>query len=515
MSSAVLSDVERRAYPAGQLARQWLARASGWPLVVGGALGVALGGYAVGVAGFDAVPTGLVPQLVIAMLAPFLAVIVGDLRRVLLALVLLDLPLQIDAHLSYRDDVAQLGALVGWNVSLTTGALIGLYAIWLLRTVTGVGPRVRPAFRASLPFAAFVATTSLSVSVAYDLTLAAFEAFLLVQMLLLCVYLASWIRTREDVTFVVALLLAGLAFEGALMIASRIGGEGFKIPVLMSQQGVAGTSHGASFRPGGSIGSANSAAAYLSMLLVPTLTVFLSSLSRRHKQLALVALGAGGVALILTLSRGGWTALALGIVIVCVLSVWRGWLSPGVPLLGLAVLIAAAFFQQDLVLGRFLEDDKGSAVARIPLMDLAFRIIADHPILGVGANNFAVVMPPYVTPNFAEYAGDWLYIVHNKYLLIWAETGALGLAAFAWFLGATIVDGWRGWRLNDRLLSPLALGFTGAVVGHLFHMSVDLFTGRPEIEMLTMCAAVAAAIAAMRGVLEGDPGGMVTRGQAA
>jgi O-antigen ligase len=58
--------------------------------------------------------------------------------------------------------------------------------------------------------------------------------------------------------------------------------------------------------------------------------------------------------------------------------------------------------------------DRGSAESRIPLMNLALRIIEDHPVLGLGANNFTVVMDQYLS---AEFRRGFLFAVHNKYLL--------------------------------------------------------------------------------------------------
>jgi hypothetical protein len=60
-----------------------------------------------------------------------LVAIVGDLRRILLAIVLLDIPFQWDKYLGYREELDQMAALGGWGVSLTTVALVGLYAIWM------------------------------------------------------------------------------------------------------------------------------------------------------------------------------------------------------------------------------------------------------------------------------------------------------------------------------------------------------------------------------------------------
>ncbi|MDP8923312.1 MAG: O-antigen ligase family protein [Chloroflexota bacterium] len=467
------------------------ARDGALPLVIAGALGTGLGAYTVGISTLE---SRWLVLLLAAATVPFVVMIVGNLRKLLLAVLLLDVPLQIDTHLNFRTELAELGALGGWNVSVTTLALLGLYALWAMELLARRRHPVRPAIRASLPLGLYVAVAALSILVSYDLELAGVEVFLLGQMFLVYLYVVSTVRTRRDLLFVVALLVAGLAFEGLLMVLLRFGGETIRIPGLMARVDVSTAAQGNAYRLGGTIGGANPAAAYLSLLLGPTLGILLAPLGRWYRRLALLALGFGVLALILTLSRGGWLAFALTASIVGGLAIRRGWLSPSVPFVAAGVAAILVFALQDVVIARLVQDDQGSAHSRIPLMALAFRIIQDHPLLGIGANNFAPVMLDYVTLNFSEYGGDWLFVVHNKYLLVWAETGLVGLLAFVGFLATTLVRGWRGWQLGDPLLSPLALGFTAAIAAHLLHMAVDLFSGRPQVQTLWLCAALIAVI---------------------
>ena len=97
----------------------------------------------------------------------------------------------------------------------------------------------------------------------------------------------------------------------------------------------------------------------------------------------------------------------------------------------------------------------------------------------------------------SEFVGEWFYVVHNKYLLVWAETGFWALLAFLGFLLTTLRQGWRQWRLGDPILAPLALGFTAAIVGHMEHMFFDVFHSRPQVQTLWMISAL---IIAMRHV---------------
>jgi O-antigen ligase len=127
----------------------------------------------------------------------------------------------------------------------------------------------------------------------------------------------------------------------------------------------------------------------------------------------------------------------------------RGGLSWGTPLTVVVLLGLLYIPFRGVISERLLQDDRGSAESRMPLMRLAFRIIEDNPVLGVGNNNFAVAMNRYVT---SEFRRGFLYTVHNKYMLVWAETGTCGLLAYlAFFLGTVHTVCCPRWPWASRL----------------------------------------------------------------
>lgn len=458
-------------------------------LIVGG-VGLALGLSTLGV---STLPAQWAPLFVLAILCPFVALVVGNVRRLLLAIILLDIPLQLDINLGYRKEVGELGAVGGLNVSVTTVALGVLYLLWLSERLARGRSQSQPVLRPSLPLVLYLAFAALSVVVARDATLSLFGLFLLLQMFLLYIYVASTVRTRADVLFIVTMLLVGLSLESIVMMGLQVTGQTFALAGVSSRIDAGPTATGAS-RNLGTLGSPNVAGGYLSLLLAPAIGLLLAPLGRWYQRLAMVAFGLGGVALILTQSRGGWIAFALSITILCVLAWHRGWLPLAVPSVFAVVVVLLSLFFHDLIAARLFGNDAGAAYSRIPLMKLAIRMIKDNPLLGVGANNFAVMIEQYATP---EFAGQWLYTVHNRYLIIWAETGIGGLLAFVSFLVVTIRQGWQCWKLEDRLLAPLALGFTAAIIGHMAHMYVDVFNGRLPGQLLWLIAALITALSRM------------------
>lgn len=480
------------AFAPGLTARTGQGSVLQWTIV--GVVGILLGIYTMAV---SSLPPQWAPLFVLAVLCPFIAVIVGNARKVLLAIIILDIPFQLDIHLGYRTEAAELGALGGWSLSVTTMALAVLYALWLAERLTKPPePGSRPSVRASLPLALYFAFTALSVVVARDVTLATFEVFLALQMFLLYIYVVGTVRSRQDMLFIVTMLLISLILESVVTIGLGYVGQNFSIAGISSRIDVSKGAIGLGYRVAGTVGSPNVAASYLSLLLAPAISLLLTRLGLLYKWLAALAFGLGGVALILTLSRGGWVSFTFSITILCLLAWRRGWLPRSVTLtIGVVAVLLCLLFG-DVIVARLLGDDLGSAQSRVPLMKLGLRVIMDNPVLGVGANNFPVVMKQYIRQEFGR---AWLYAVHNKYLLVWAETGIGGLLAFIWFLLSTIRRGWRCWKLKDRFLSPLALGFTAAIAGQMAHMFLDVFRDRSQLQLLWLVAAVIGAMRNMDG----------------
>jgi O-antigen ligase len=338
----------------------------------------------------------------------------------------------------------------------------------------------------SLPLLVYVVIVALSVVLARDANLAGFQLFLLVQAFLLYLYVLHSVRCRQDILFIVTMLMISLILVSLTMIGVRFVGHNISVGNISARID-------SFLRVSGTFGSPNAAAAYLTLMLAPALSVLLSRVRSEYKWLAAVGFTLGSVALVLTFSRGSWISFIVSVAILCLLAWRRGWLSPTLPIIVIAVIATLTLFSplQDLFFARLFGDDGGSAQSRVPLIWLAFRMIRDHPVLGVGANNFAIMIERYAN---SEFSRNWLYTVHNQYLLVWAETGIIGLVAFISLLFTVLRRGWQGWRANDRFLSPLALAFTAAILGHLLHMFVDFFNQRPQVQLLWLIAGLVTAI---------------------
>ena len=102
-------------------------------------------------------------------------------------------------------------------------------------------------------------------------------------------------------------------------------------------------------------------------------------------------------------------------------------------------------------------------------MKLAINIIKEHPLLGIGINNYTEVMQSYdnlperITSNIQN-------PVHNAYLLIQAEIGIIGLFFFLCFVILIYKKGIVIIYCDDRFISCLAIGILAGFSGFLIQL---------------------------------------------
>jgi putative inorganic carbon (HCO3(-)) transporter len=406
-------------------------------------------------------------------------------ERLLVGAIALEIPIQVDVSLFYDERWGNLGAIGGLNVSITTICLGLLYALWLLQkgallTATNGRP-----FYYCVPLTAYLGIAALSVFIAQDKRLAFFGLCVLIHAYLIYTYLANRVTSRSDVEFVMKLLVCSLALQSAIMIAMRFVGHEVRI-------GSVAAFVETDMRVGGTLVTPNAAASYLELLIAPALALLMTPIGRRTKLLTCGALILGGVALFWTLSRGGWLATGLSVILLCLFAWRRGRISAWPPLTAAMVLLFVGVVEFDTIANRIVSNDQGAVTSRLPLMEIGRDMIADYPLAGVGTNNFAFAASKYTMRS--EFREVWFHTIHNKYLLEWVELGVFGLAAFVWFLLSTLRTGWNAWQRQDPFLAPIALGLTVAIAGQMVHMMVDIFDGRPQVQTLWLCAGLIAAI---------------------
>jgi O-antigen ligase len=418
--------------------------------------------------------------------------VAGRIRVFLLGLALLDIPLQWNRYYGYRSDVDSLAALAGWGISATTIALAGLYALWIAEILVQPRTAPRPRIRAVTAPVVFFVVLVASVGVAGDRTVAGFQIAMYAQVLLLLVYVASTVRTAREIRFVIVMLLVGLCLESAITLGMYASGANVHLPGLSTRTTEA--VGGDALRVGGTIGSPNNAGAYFAFMFAVAAGVFLGGIRGALHRLALASCVLALIPLALTLSRGAWIACLVSLVVLAIGSRGRRVSSAGLVGLLLTLLVVLVPLHGEIS-QRLAGSDEGAAAGRVPLMRIAGEMIADHPFLGVGANNYVIALPRYTGGDFSA---AWRSSVHDKYLLIWSEAGPGALLAFLVFVGVTIARGWRARDDPDPLVAAVGLGLAAAVAGNAVHMNFEIFAAGAPIQMLWLAGGLVAAPAFAR-----------------
>ena len=138
-----------------------------------------------------------------------------------------------------------------------------------------------------------------------------------------------------------------------------------------------------------------------------------------------------------------------------------------------------------ILLARGAGGDFLSAGSRVSDWRTALEMIRDHPLLGIGKGNYVGVAPLY---------DRWAlgFPVHNIYLLIWAETGLLGLGALISLLAGALRVAARQLRAGRPADVAFGVAAAAAFVGIAVRMLISMSFIHPFI-MLTFGALAAAA----------------------
>ena len=114
----------------------------------------------------------------------------------------------------------------------------------------------------------------------------------------------------------------------------------------------------------------------------------------------------------------------------------------------------------------------GTGFFRIKLWQGAWRMALDHPLLGVGPDNFLYAYRTrYVLPSAWQELN--LSHPHNLILDLATRLGVLGILAGAWAIVGGLLRGWRLLRSGSDDVWPLALGLLGGLAATVAHGLID------------------------------------------
>ncbi|HLM00729.1 MAG TPA: O-antigen ligase family protein, partial [Pyrinomonadaceae bacterium] len=328
--------------------------------------------------------------------------------------------------------------------------------------------------------------------------------------ILVAACIASHFSRRERLIELIAGLAAGLLFTGAIALSQYV----LDFPTNAAFFGTGtedellGTQSKALSRVPAFLRTPTEMAWVVSSLVPLVLAPIVcrvKSLRARHKILLPLAALAGVVAVILSLARGSWLSLVVGIFVI-VLCGWaklsaaerKTYFASACGFMVLAMLLLAPFSSR--IYERLTEDDQGSALIRVPLMENAARMIDDNRLVGVGLNGYRA--------NMTRYDETGIFVsqvfpnpVHNVFAHVTSEIGIPGGIIFCLLILVTLYECFIAMTARDRLLFALALAAFAGIIAFVISAMKEpgsLGSVRPPMRTLFFLFGTVLAISRLR-----------------
>ena len=288
---------------------------------------------------------------------------------------------------------------------------------------------------------AYFGVALVSLLVAYVPVYAGFGVFKLLRAFAVYWVAYNYLRSEEDVRFILMILAAIVAMEFLFVLKQRFSGV---------------------YRAPGTTPHSNTLALYINML---NMLFFAFMLGERSKKAIIywACVGMGSLVVLATFSRGALAAMVVGYALVTALSFYDRAKSHKVQVIGILLLAAlpVAIKVAPAIIDRFINAPEASGESR-HLANEAARAMANDHLFGVGINNYSHVINETEYVRFIDNPVD-RGIVHNVYLLHACEMGWPGLVVFLLMIGNFLRIGLQLIRKRrDNVLSFFA---TGIVVG--------------------------------------------------
>jgi O-antigen ligase len=165
------------------------------------------------------------------------------------------------------------------------------------------------------------------------------------------------------------------------------------------------------------------------------------------------------VALSLTLTRGAWVGVAVGVAVLFLSKDFR--LLALIPVVAIVVIVLAPQTLIDRAYSIFDRNDLTSR-DRIAMLQAGVAMVKDYPLTGVGPDQVERAYPSYRVADAVKPTNQHL---HNVPMQIAAERGLPALAVWTWFVVTTAAGLWRLLRASrHKSLAAAALGGVAAML---------------------------------------------------
>lgn len=364
--------------------------------------------------------------------------------------------------------------------------MVVLILPWLIRVCRGQA-RIRFP-RAGFIFLLYLAwAAAVSLVKAISMYLAVFEFIREIIYFMLFLYVANNVETRLQFRAILAALLLGMLVESVIVLSFFDLGVGTETNVfgslLSSSQGEPATtlpvaeagSEAHVARSAGTFVHPAHTAYYFGFILPVVLGAFLAARRLRQRILYGASFVIGSLALVVTFSRAGLTGFVASLLLMLPAARWSRLISHR-SFVACVFLIVVSTVGTVPLLMDYLDTRPEATAFRWKLIDAAIETYRESPIFGAGLNNSSAATKGSlaILPSLkgTEYRAT---VVHNFYLIVLIEVGAVGFLLFFGFFGAAALTGIRWMRTGPPEQRGFLIGFVAALAGTAVHNLADPF----------------------------------------
>ena len=397
-------------------------------IALAGLLGLIVGAFTMTLPNY---PVKLSIILVCGVLFSALIVFTGFSRYFILFSLIVSFVIFLDYHVINIDNMATFHGL--------TISILDIFLVLLiLRKILfrDQNPNITPdknnlSIQSKLMAGILLAIFSVSIIGSQNMSLTLFGLIQHVKMVVLFFFIANDVNSENDFKFISYSFTCALALISLYCIAQYVTKINFTISFQVKTRALW---YKGGFAPAGPTGSSNITGGQIVTLLPFCLLAVMKSKNHYLRIFAIITTIFGIISLVLTQTRAAWGILGFVFIVFLCLVCWKKLLKVRYVIFILSFLaIIGIVFLMKFLDKMSLNDisDPQNLIARLNLMKTGFRMIEAHPLIGIGLNNYNEVMMEYVPLVFS---GEWQYLIHNKYVLIWSETGTLGFIIYLLFI---------------------------------------------------------------------------------
>ena len=424
--------------------------------------------------------------VIVATLAATILVVVRDHQRLFLAVFFLSLQLEATMFFLYRGGSRSVGWSGPPGIELPL-AFIPALVLFLMAIATAAVAKTRAwDWGNGVGRAGFllVLASLLSCIPSNEKFLTLCSVLRAVDLVIIFLAVANTVHEKAQVRLVLWLLPTVLVTQSLVYFAESALGMTFELNGdLVEQAGTIG-------RHGGTVGVAAAGfASFIHPLVQYALASFLAS-DERHLRRRTCVLAMGMLAMLLTYTRAAWAGMAIGATVVIVLGLrWKMVNRRRVAAVAFFALLGLAITYPKMAMR--MASNAADAEERLGLRMMAMAVIKAHPLLGVGAGTYGFEFLKYIP---SDLRNDWLYVVHNAYLLRWAETGILGIVGMLALLIYAARDAYTIAQSTDNDVAIFGLGWLGGLTAMAWEMYWDIWHGFPYNALLWALCGFAIAV---------------------